>query len=88
VRGVLSPALAARIQPTVPDTAPRTSYEFERVWNELRRDAALLHRYLQLVDPATYTTLFKESMDSDLFGHILLTLAEVTTVYDAIGKKN
>uniref|UniRef100_M4BD15 RNA polymerase II-associated protein 3 n=1 Tax=Hyaloperonospora arabidopsidis (strain Emoy2) TaxID=559515 RepID=M4BD15_HYAAE len=77
------------IMPKIPNNAPSTSYEFNRVWRTFaicgdadQRSQRLQLRadYLRMIEPATLCSVFKTAIESDVlceifhvFRHILLS---------------
>ncbi|CAI5735166.1 unnamed protein product [Hyaloperonospora brassicae] len=89
------PTKRPMILPKLPNNAPATSYEFNRVWKTfaLRGDADqksqrlnLRADYLRMIDPATLCSVFKTSIESDVlcdvfrvFRHVLLSSSKVSS---------
>ncbi|KAI8082578.1 uncharacterized protein B0P05DRAFT_537577 [Gilbertella persicaria] len=49
-------------------TSPRTNFEFERDWKTYKaRGDDVLYQYFQTIQPSSYVTLFKSSLESDQF---------------------
>lgn len=55
---------------------PKTSVQFHQVWKQLKNSTDRRGEYLKLVKPKNIPNLFKESLESEVFSEILLTLAE------------
>ncbi len=53
----------------VPKEPPKTSYEFEKYFKELRRED--FYQYLKLIPTSSYKTLFKASFTSEIFSAII-----------------
>lgn len=49
----------------IPTTAPKTSFEFEKNFKELQGQD--LYKYLAIISPSSYKTLFKDSLTTELF---------------------
>jgi len=55
---------------------PETSVQFNTDWRILRHKPEFRYRYLKQVNPKKFSTIFKESLDYDIFTGIIHTLAE------------
>jgi len=68
-----TPVVKPSIVISAPTQAPRTAFEFDRVWHSLSgaKDLSLLAQYIRLSNPSTFPVLFKDSMSSDAFFGIL-----------------
>jgi len=78
---VATTAAAAKIarisqQKKITFTAPKTSYEFERVWKSLRSDSNARSKYLKTMDSKRVSSIFKHSVEQDTFVQITETLKE------------
>jgi len=58
-------------KPKVPKEPPKSAYEFENIWNNLRNDLPSLYEYVKLINPSTLSALFKDAMSSDIFDSLL-----------------
>merc|ERR1711871_262572 len=51
--------------------APKTGYEFERVWRSLRSDSASFYKYLKLLKPSMIKKVFKTGVESGVVSSII-----------------
>jgi len=70
-----SPVKVMRVKAQVPSEAPKTMYELERVWRELKASDADLAAYLKLFKVATFKKVFKESTSPDIVPMLLRVAA-------------
>ncbi|KAF2900575.1 hypothetical protein ILUMI_05617 [Ignelater luminosus] len=57
-------------------TVPQTSVQFNSDWRLLKNNPESRFKYLKQVNPQKFATIFKESLDCDIFSGIIHTLAE------------
>jgi tetratricopeptide (TPR) repeat protein len=60
--------------PAMPSEAPKTEYEFERIWRSLRHRPDLFIKYLECFKASTFKKIFKASISADLLSSILSTI--------------
>jgi len=68
------PQTIPKVLPVVPETPPSSSFEFERNFINLKGFPELFYKYLQVIPPSSFASIFKSSMSSDIFEMILVTL--------------
>ncbi|KAF5300924.1 hypothetical protein FQR65_LT09087 [Abscondita terminalis] len=57
-------------------SSPTTSIQFSSDWRLIEKDDDLRYKYLKQIDPNKIPTLFKESLDCEVFSGILSTLSK------------
>mmetsp|Transcript_18579 Transcript_18579/g.20196 ORF Transcript_18579/g.20196 Transcript_18579/m.20196 type:complete len:916 (-) Transcript_18579:34-2781(-) len=70
----------------VPESVPKTLYEFERVWRSLQHHSALRLQYLQGFKKSTFKKIFKASMPTETLGEIVDVLHEAKSDEKTINK--
>ena len=69
-------------------SVPKTSYEFERVWKSLRSDSSARSKYLMKIESKRFSSIFKHSVEQDIFVQIVETLRDNIKDWNAKGIVN
>ncbi|CAM9464078.1 unnamed protein product [Chrysoparadoxa australica] len=64
------------VTPAVPDAPPKTLFQLERAWRNLRNHPELFEAYLRMFKASTYRRVFKETCNSEVLSSILLLLRD------------
>merc|ERR1712054_509768 len=63
----------AKVIPTAP---PKTQYELEKVWRDLKSDPSALAQYIQTFKASTYKKVLKESLNEEVLSGMLAAASE------------
>jgi len=55
----------------IPSTPPKTQYELEKVWRDLKSDPGALAQYIQTFKASTYKKVLKESLNEEVLSGML-----------------
>ncbi|EFA83960.1 hypothetical protein PPL_03030 [Heterostelium album PN500] len=80
-------ARLANMKPTLPKTAPRNSFEFEKFYNSIQNDSNLFYNYFKLIEPEKLPNILNDILSPSLFSSIIVILENnylVNKEYDLI----
>merc|ERR1712196_181399 len=60
----------------IPATPPKTQYELEKVWRDLKNDLSALATYIQTFKTSTYKKVLKESVNEEVLSGMLAAASE------------
>ena len=60
----------------VPSTPPKTQYELEKVWRDLKTEPAAFAQYIKIFKASTYKKVLKESLNEEVLSGMLAAASE------------
>jgi len=56
---------------TMPKAAPKSSFEFERDWKQLKGDVEKIYTYMKMIKPETLPKVMQEALNADMLAKII-----------------